>query len=105
MAKDPCSSWKLDEKGFSAMAAFFQALGAPTRIHILFLLLEQGVCVNDLAKKLGMTQSAVSHQLSMLKADKLVQSKRVGRLIYYSLTDDHVRNVLTSEIVYRKKQG
>lgn len=69
-------------------------LGDPTRIHLLFLLMEQEACVSDLAKRLGMTQSAVSHQLSLLKANKLVKQRRSGKMIFYTLVDDHVRMVI-----------
>ena len=69
-------------------------LGNPTRIHILLLLMEQDACVSDLAERLGMTQSAVSHQLSLLKMSKLVMRRRDGKMIFYTLTDDHVRLVI-----------
>ena len=69
-------------------------LGDPTRIHLLFLLMEQDACVSDLASQLGMTQSAVSHQLSLLKANKLVRQRRSGKMIFYTLVDDHVRMVI-----------
>lgn len=69
-------------------------LGDPTRIHLLFLLMEQEACVSDLANQLGMTQSAVSHQLSLLKANKLVSQRRSGKMIFYTLLDDHVRTVI-----------
>ena len=68
--------------------------GNPTRIHILLLLMEQDACVSDLAERLGMTQSAVSHQLSLLKMGKLVRRRRDGKMIFYTLTDDHVRLVI-----------
>ncbi len=68
--------------------------GNPTRIQILFLLMEQDVCVSDLANRLGLTQSAVSHQLSLLKANKLVRQRRNGKMIFYTLVDDHVRMVI-----------
>ena len=63
---------ELQEHELYVLTEFFKMLGDPTRIHLLFLLMEQEACVGDLAKRLGMTQSAVSHQLSLLKANKLV---------------------------------
>ena len=69
-------------------------LGDPTRISLLFLLMKQEACVSDLANRLGMTTSAVSHQLSLLKANKLVKQRRSGKMIFYTLVDDHVRMVL-----------
>ena len=76
------------------LTEFFKMLGDPTRIHLLFLLMEQKACVSDLANQLGMTQSAVSHQLSLLKANKLVRQRRSGKMIFYTLVDDHVRMVI-----------
>ena len=66
-----------------------------TRIRILFVLFESEVCVCDLAKVLNMTQSAVSHQLRILKQNKLVKSRRDGKSIFYSLADDHVRTIIS----------
>ena len=76
------------------LTEFFKMLGDPTRIHLLFLLMEQEACVSDLANQLGMTQSAVSHQLSLLKANKLVSQRRSGKMMFYTLVDDHVRTVI-----------
>ena len=64
------------------------------RSRILFVLLEAEVCVCDLAAVLGMTQSAISHQLRVLKQNKLVKSRREGKSIFYSLADSHVRTVI-----------
>ena len=66
-----------------------------TRIRILFVLFESEVCVCDLAKVLNMTQSAVSHQLRILKQNKLVKARRDGKSIFYSLADDHVRTIIS----------
>ena len=65
-----------------------------TRIRILFVLFEAEVCVCDLAETLHMTQSAISHQLRILKQNKLVKSRREGKSIFYSLADDHVRSII-----------
>ena len=62
-----------EEKDLYILTEFFKMLGNPTRIHILLLLMEQDGCVSGLAEQLGMTQSAVSHQLSLLKSNKLVK--------------------------------
>lgn len=86
------------------LTEFFKMLGDPTRIHLLFLLMEQDTCVSDLANQLGMTQSAVSHQLSLLKANKLVRQRRSGKMIFYTLVDDHVRTVIekgTEHVLFR----
>jgi len=87
-------SEKLKERDLYILTEFFKMFGNPTRIQILFLLMEQDVCVSDLANRLGLTQSAVSHQLSLLKANKLVRQRRNGKMIFYTLVDDHVRMVI-----------
>jgi DNA-binding transcriptional ArsR family regulator len=76
------------------LAELFKVFGDSTRIQILFVLFEAEVCVCDLAKALNMTQSAISHQLRILKQNKLVKSRREGKSIFYSLADDHVRTII-----------
>ena len=70
---------KPKERELYILTEFFKMLGNPARIHILLLLMEQDVCVGELAKQLGMTQSAVSHQLSLLKSNKLVKRAEMGK--------------------------
>ena len=76
------------------LAELFKVFGDSTRIRILFVLFEAEVCVCDLAKALNMTQSAISHQLRILKQNKLVKSRREGKSIFYSLADEHVRTII-----------
>lgn len=76
------------------LAELFKVFGDSTRIRILFVLFEAEVCVCDLARVLNMTQSAISHQLRILKQNKLVKSRREGKSIFYSLADDHVRTII-----------
>ena len=76
------------------LSELFKVFGDSTRIRILFVLFEAEVCVCDLANALNMTQSAISHQLRILKANKLVKSRREGKSVFYSLSDDHVRTLL-----------
>ena len=76
------------------LAELFKVFGDSTRIRILFVLFEAEVCVCDLAQALNMTQSAVSHQLRILKQNKLVKSRREGKSIFYSLSDSHVRTII-----------
>ena len=76
------------------LAELFKVFGDSTRIRILFVLFETEVCVCDLAKALNMTQSAISHQLRILKQNKLVKNRREGKSIFYSLADDHVRTII-----------
>ena len=76
------------------LAELFKVFGDSTRIRILFVLFEAEVCVCDLAKVLNMTQSAISHQLRILKQNKLVNSRREGKSVFYSLADGHVRTII-----------
>ncbi|MGN0406968.1 MAG: ArsR/SmtB family transcription factor [Bacteroides sp.] len=76
------------------LAELFKVFGDSTRIRILFVLFEAEVCVCDLAQALNMTQSAISHQLKILKQNKLVKSRRDGKSIFYSLADEHVRTII-----------
>ncbi len=76
------------------LAELFKVFGDSTRIRILFVLFEAEVCVCDLAEVLNMTQSAISHQLRILKQNKLVKSRRDGKSVFYSLADDHVRSII-----------
>lgn len=76
------------------LAELFKIFGDSTRIRILYVLFESDMCVCGIAELLGMTQSAISHQLQVLKKSKLVRYRREGKTIFYSLADDHVRAIL-----------
>ncbi len=76
------------------LSELFKVFGDSTRIRILYCLFVSEMCVCDIATLLNMTQSAISHQLSVLKRNKLVKSRREGKTIFYSLTDGHVRTML-----------
>ena len=76
------------------LAELFKVFRDSTRIRILFVLFEAEVCVCDLAETLHMTQSAISHQLRILKQSKLVKSRREGKSVFYSLADGHVRTII-----------
>ncbi len=86
-----------EENELYDLAELFKVFGDSTRIRILFVLFEAEVCVCDLAKALNMTQSAISHQLRILKQNKLVKSRRDGKSIFYSLADEHVRTIIDQE--------
>ena len=83
-----------DEEELYDLAELFKVFGDSTRIRILFVLFEAEVCVCDLAQTLNMTQSAVSHQLRILKQNKLVKSRREGKSVFYSLADGHVGAII-----------
>ena len=76
------------------LAELFKVFGDSTRIRILFVLSSAEVCVCDLARVLNMSQSAISHQLRILKQNKLVKSRREGKSIFYSLADGHVSTII-----------
>lgn len=75
------------------IANFFKVIGDNTRARILFALDSNEMCVCDIANVLNMTKSAVSHQLSVLREERIVKFKRVGKEVYYSLDDEHVKEV------------
>ena len=77
----------------SDLADLFKIFGDSTRIKILYALLRSELCVCDIADLLGLTQSAISHQLRVLKQSKLVKNRREGKTIFYSLADEHVRAI------------
>ena len=77
------------------LAELFKIFGDTTRIRILFVLLEEEMCVCDLAEALNMTSSAVSHQLKILKTSSLVKSRREGKSVFYSLADGHVKTIIS----------
>ena len=87
------------------LAELFKIFGDSTRIRILFVLFEAEVCVCDLAHALNMTQSAISHQLRILKQNKLVKNRREGKSIFYSLADDHVRTIIAQGLEHIEEEG
>ena len=78
----------------SKAAEFFRVVGDETRMKILCTIAGGELCVNDIAQVVGISQSAVSHQLRVLKTSKLVKFRREGKAMYYSLDDDHVRSMI-----------
>ena len=76
------------------LAELFKIFGDTTRIKILYALFEAELCVCDMAQLLGLSQTAVSHQLRVLKGNKLVKFRREGKTVFYSLADDHVRRII-----------
>jgi ArsR family transcriptional regulator len=84
-----------DEDKLYDLAELFKAFGDSTRIRILFALFKADICVCDLAESLGMTQSAISHQLRLLKQARLVSGRREGKQIIYYLADEHVRTIIS----------
>lgn len=83
-----------DEELLYDLAELYKIFGDTTRIKILYVLFEAEMCVCDIAQLLNMSQSAISHQLRVLKQSKLVKYRREGKTVFYSLADDHVRTIL-----------
>ena len=77
------------------LAELFKVFGDSTRIRILYALFESELCVGDIAQLLNLSQSAVSHQLKLLKDAKLVKFRREGKIIFYALDDEHVRTIIS----------
>lgn len=84
-----------DDEILYDLAELFKIFGDSTRIKILYALSESELCVNDIAQLLNLSQSSVSHQLRILKDSKLVRFRREGKIIFYALDDDHVRNIIS----------
>ena len=84
-----------DDEILYDLAELFKVFGDSTRIKILYALFETELCVYDIARLLNLSQSSVSHQLRILKTSKLVKFRREGKSIFYSLDDDHVREIIS----------
>lgn len=85
---------QVDDVKLVQLAELYKVFGDSTRIRILHILSNQELCVQDIADSLSMTQSAISHQLRILKQSFLVKNRREGKTIYYSLDDDHVAMIM-----------
>jgi ArsR family transcriptional regulator len=83
-----------DEDALYDLAELFKVFGDSTRVRILLALFKTELCVCDLSEALDMTQSAISHQLQILRTNKLVKSRREGKQMYYSLADEHVVTII-----------
>lgn len=83
-----------DDDTLMDVAELYRVFGDSTRVKILYVLFESELCVCDIATLLNMTVSAISHQLRILRAAKLVSYRREGKTVFYALADDHVRTIL-----------
>ena len=89
-----------DEEVLLDLADLFKMFGDSTRIKIISALLHSEMCVCDIAALLGMTTSAISHQLRILRQTRLVKHRRDGRVVYYALDDEHVGNVFAQGLAH-----
>ena len=90
----------LEAETTDSLSKLFKVFGDPTRIKILWALNVHELCVLDICDLLGMTKSAVSHQLGTLKEAKLVKARREGKEVYYSLDDEHVKEIFETGIIH-----
>ena len=90
---EECRRNMVNEKDYDDMSMIFTMFGDSTRLKIMSALFTNELCVGDLAALLQMSQSAISHQLASLKKTKLVTSRKIGKLVYYSMADDHIKNI------------
>jgi DNA-binding transcriptional ArsR family regulator len=88
----------LDNDTIVNLAEIFKVLSDPTRVRILHILAEEELCVCDIAAVVNTTQSAISHQLRILRTSRLVKSRKDGKMVYYSLDDDHIRKLFEEGI-------
>ncbi len=88
------------EESLLDLADLFKVFGDSTRVKILCALFESEMCVCDIASLLGMTKSAISHQLRILKQAKLIKNRRDGKVVYYSLDDNHVKNIFDQGLAH-----
>ena len=93
----------METEELEKLTELVSSFGDTTRVRILSVLMKEEICVNDLAEKLQMTQSAISHQLKILKQNRLVKSRREGKQILYSLDDEHVLFILTAGVQHIKE--
>jgi len=87
------------------LAELFKVFGDSTRIRILWALDQSEMCVCDIAVLLGMTQSAISHQLRVLKQARLVKNRKDGKVVYYSLDDEHVKDIFDQGLIHIRELG
>ena len=92
----------LDDELIYFIADLFKIFGDSTRVRILYVLLDNEICVGDLCETLGMTQSAISHQLRVLRQNGLVKFRKEGKTVFYSLDDDHVTRLLSEGLEHIK---
>ena len=85
---------RVNEEELLDLAELFKVFGDSTRIKILYVLFDAEIGVGEIADKLNMTQSAISHQLKILKQAKLIRSRREGKAMLYSLADEHVKTII-----------
>lgn len=100
---DKVKSLMIDDETLLFLSEFFNAIKDPTRLKILQSLSISEMCVCDIAASLSMSQSAISHQLRLLRKTQLVKHEKKGRMVYYSLKDNHVQMIISQAIQHSKE--
>ena len=90
----------LEEEEFLYLAELFKVFGDGTRLKIIYALLKKELCVCDIAEVLGMSQSSISHQLRVLKNARLVKYRKEGKVVYYSLDDEHITEIFNAGLIH-----
>lgn len=101
---DNVRSKLIPETTAAQLADLFKALGDPTRVKMIHALLQSELCVHDLTQVLAMGQSAVSHQLRLLRNMRIVKRRKVGKTVFYSLDDDHVEQIFLLTLQHLKHE-
>ena len=96
---------KMDPRDVEGLTEIFRVLGDPTRVRILDALSRDELCVGDLAHLLGATESAISHQLRLLRNTRVVRARRAGRMIFYTLDDRHVLTLFRQGLRHVQEGG
>ena len=86
------------------LSEFYKIFGDTTRLRILDLLLNKPLCVNEISEKLDVSQSAISHQLKILRLSNLVKTEKIGKLVKYSIADDHIKIILKYGLEHIKEE-
>ncbi|MBC7086956.1 MAG: helix-turn-helix transcriptional regulator [Tissierellales bacterium] len=94
-----------DDETIYKLSEFFKVFGDKTRVKIVSALIDSEMCVCDIAYLLNMSQSAISHQLRVLKNSNLVKNRKEGKVVYYSLDDEHVKDIIAQGIVHITHKG
>lgn len=94
----------IEDEELLRLSETFKIFGDPTRLKILNALFENEMCVCDISTLLNMTQSAISHQLKVLKQARLVKYRRDGKVVYYSLDDDHIKHIFDEGLVHVREK-
>ncbi|MBR4013956.1 MAG: winged helix-turn-helix transcriptional regulator [Clostridia bacterium] len=105
MSKDAKHTGLAGEVSMEQMSAFFKVLSDKTRLSILMELLDASLCVMHISERVGMSQSAISHQLAILRKADLVRVKRNGKTLVYSISDEHVRLMLDMAMLHINEEG